>query len=168
MTMIRLQRFRGLACAACFLVAGAGEPAAAQATSQGALPEAIRQCMTVRNSVERLACYDTAAARLAAGVTSQATPEEMFGIQAQHNRTQPAAAPERAEVTSIEARVARLRETKDGSVLIDLDNGQVWRQEDSATLLLKVGDVVTISRGALKSFRLSTPTKRSARVKRIR
>jgi hypothetical protein len=124
--------------------------------------------MTVSNSLERLACYDTAATQLAAGLDSQPTAEQMFGIPAQQNRPEASGAPARQELTSIEARVVRLRESRNGVLLIDLDNGQVWRQEDSVTLLLDVGDVVTISRGALKSFRLTTPTRRATRVKRIR
>jgi hypothetical protein len=52
-------------------------------------------------------------------------------------------------------------------VLITLDNGQVWRQVDSSSLRLRVGDAIEIERASFGSFMLQkTGSKRSMRVSR--
>jgi hypothetical protein len=146
--------------ACCFAVTASAQDAP---SSSAALPQSIRRCIDIDQDLERLACYDAAASRPAERRSSQATAEQSFG--AAPGRTDPKRG---EEVSSIQARVAALRERADGSLVIELENGQAWSQEEVTTLLLKVGDVVTISRGALRSYRLVTPTRRSARVKRIR
>ena len=133
----------------------------------------LKTCAAIESSGERLACYD----RLARGAqtrpaeSSEAvqTPEQMFGIRGQIVRkADPQEPAERAKLTSISAHVTSLAKAADGSLIIVLDNGQTWRQEDSVPLLLETGDEVTISRGALASFRLSTPAHRTGRVIRVR
>jgi hypothetical protein len=56
----------------------------------------------------------------------------------------------------------------DGSAVLTLDNGQVWRQLSGGQLLIKVGDEVEINRAALGSFQMKVPTGRTAKVKRVR
>lgn len=52
-------------------------------------------------------------------------------------------------------------------MLITLDNGQVWKQVDSSSLRLRVGDAVEIERASLGSFMLKKQgSKRSMRVSR--
>jgi hypothetical protein len=88
---------------------------------------------------ERLACYDRTIERL--------SPE--------------AAAP-------VSARITALRHDASGALVIDLDNGQQWRQTSgSSSPLLEVGHEVTITRAALNSFRMSTPSGRALKVKRV-
>jgi hypothetical protein len=55
-----------------------------------------------------------------------------------------------------------------GAVVLELDNGQTWRQAGTEDLLVRTGDTVKISRAALGSFWLVTPANRGARVKRVR
>ena len=75
---------------------------------------------------------------------------------------------EREELTSVSARVTGLRHDASGALVIDLDNGQQWRQTTSASSpLLEVGHEVTITRAALNSFRMSTPSGRALKVKRV-
>ena len=148
--------------------------AAARVSAEETVPLAsLKTCAAIDSSGERLACYD----RLARGpqaspnearVTAE-TPEQMFGIRGQIVRKgDPQQPAERAQLTSISAQVTSLGKAADGSLIIVLDNGQTWRQEDSVPLLLETGDEVTISRGALASFRLSTPAHRTGRVIRLR
>lgn len=57
-----------------------------------------------------------------------------------------------------------------GNIVVVLDNGQVWRQTDSASLPpVRVGDAVTIQRGILGSFRMTfVKQRRTVEVKRFR
>ena len=54
-------------------------------------------------------------------------------------------------------------------LLLTLDNGQRWKQTDSGSLRLKVGEQVYVERGALSSFFVSKEgVNRRLRVKRIK
>ena len=75
----------------------------------------------------------------------------------------------REELAQISGKVTSLRQTADGIMLLELDNGQVWRQQDSAVkLLINNGDTVTIGRAALGTFRIADKTGRFARFRRVR
>lgn len=144
-------------------------------SAEVSVPPELVACATVKRSAERLACYDQSMGRLLAGeVDSTHTApahESMFGAKTSLTpATQPEQAPmQREELSSLTARITALHSDAEGRNIFELDNGQTWRQTSGSTvLLLKVGDVVTISRAALGSFRLATPTGRTAKVSRTR
>ncbi|HEY7638397.1 MAG TPA: hypothetical protein VH814_01635 [Steroidobacteraceae bacterium] len=147
--------------------------ATAAHASADAVPPALRACTTVKKSSERLACYDQAIARLssdseAAADAPEHSAEATFGASASH-RDVSAQPIEREELASITAHVSALTHDGSGALVIDLDNGQQWRQTGgSSTPLLEVGHEVTITRAALSSFRMSTPSGRPLKVKRVR
>jgi hypothetical protein len=149
-------------------------PATDAAEASDPVPASIRTCATVKKNAERLVCYDQAVERLSSGqADTAATPpsaESMFGVAASGSRPASTTKPmEREELAAVTAHVSALRSTAEGLHVIDLDNGQTWRQiSGSTTLLLQVGDEVTIARGALNSFRLATPSGRVAKVSRVR
>jgi hypothetical protein len=68
------------------------------------------------------------------------------------------------------AKVTELSKLPNGGLLLTLDNGQMWQQKTSDLgLRVKVGDQVTIKRGVLNSFLLtSTTNKGSMRVARVK
>jgi hypothetical protein len=140
----------------------------------GPLPEPLLNCATIKRSSERLACYDRAVEVLSSGSadatsTFQPSPEAMFGTISSDPRATTSSRPEREELSSVTARITSLKRDGTGMHVIELDNGQAWHQlSGSRTLLLEEGDTVTISRAAFNSFRLSTPSGRTAKVKRIR
>jgi len=73
-----------------------------------------------------------------------------------------------AALPSIDAHIARLSVTQSGQATFTLDNGQVWRQLASeGDMLAKPGDLVTISRGAFRSYWLELKSKRGCKVTRI-
>jgi hypothetical protein len=67
---------------------------------------------------------------------------------------------------SIKAVVDRLTEDRLGNVYVVLDDGQTWTFTDSDQQL-RPGDSVTIKRAALGSFLMTTPSRRSYRVRRL-
>ena len=75
----------------------------------------------------------------------------------------------REELREIKGVVTSLRRADDGMIVLELDNGQVWRQQDAdATLTIETGDAVTVMRASLGTFRIADKRGRSARFKRVR
>jgi hypothetical protein len=146
--------------------------AAAFAEEPSRVPAEIAACAAIRQNSERLACFDRAVVHLESGDAADASKpapsaQDMFGMKASTPSVEPARKLERAQVDEIKAKVKTVRQAGDG-VILELDNGQTWRQiSGSSTLLLKNGDEVKIMRGALSSFNLTTPSGRIAKVKRV-
>jgi hypothetical protein len=140
---------------------------AAEATET--LPEPIRACAAMRNDIERLACYNKAVAHIESGSTAPSA-ENMFGAS---TAIAPAQKNEREakgeELKQITGTVVSLSRSKSGLVTLSLDNDQIWHQEDAdVTLIVEIGDSVTISRASLGTFRLTDKRGRSSRFKRLR
>jgi hypothetical protein len=135
-----------------------------------AVPQALRACSAVKKNSERLACYDQAIEHLSsdsAAAVPERSAEASFGASSSRGN-EPAQAIEREELTSVSAHVTALSHDASGALVIDLDNGQQWRQTSgSGSPLLEIGHEVTITRAALSSFRMSTPSGRVLKVKRV-
>ena len=164
-----MNMLRAILLSAAVLASGAN----AQAEEPSRLPPDIAICASIDTNSERLACFDAAVMRLESSHAADAampparSPEDMFGMQASTPKPAKERKTERAQVEAIAAKITKLRQANDG-VIMELDNGQTWRQvSGSSTLLLKEGDEVKIMRGALSSFNLRTPTGRIAKVKRV-
>ncbi len=159
--------FRSCALIAAVLLNGTNVRAEAPA----AVPPALLACAGVKKNSERLVCYDQEIERLSSDSGGAAAParsaEAMFGASSvPGNATAPTI--EREELTSVSARVKALGHDASGALVIDLDNGQQWRQTSGPSFaLLEVGHEVTITRAALNSFRMSTPSGRALKVKRV-
>jgi hypothetical protein len=136
------------------------------------LPSAIEACASLRRDGERLACYDRAVAAVRTGEASPAPPtaENMFGANAETVQSSANSRDvKREELQQISGSVTSLRYTNDGMMVLELDNGQVWRQQDQdVRLSVSQGDPVTISRASLGTFRIGDKTGRFARFKRVR
>jgi hypothetical protein len=64
--------------------------------------------------------------------------------------------------------VTKIAQRPRGELVMTLDNGQVWVQNEAAAYFpLKAGDKVEISVGMLDSYVLWAPFKRSTKVTRI-
>lgn len=150
--------------AAALLGAGVAHSAA------DAIPPALRACASVKNNSERLACYDQTIEHLSsdsAAAVPERSAEASFGASSRRG-AEPAQTIEREELTSVSAHVTALSRDASGALVINLDNGQQWRQTSgSSSPLLEIGHEVTITRAALNSFRMSTPSGRALKVKRV-
>jgi len=145
----------------------------AAAAEEQRVPAEIRACAAIRSKSERLACFDQAVAFLSADQKegqTQAAPsaEAMFGMKASTPAAEEAEQKtERAQIEAITAKIKKLSYGGDGAIF-ELDNGQTWLQiSSSGSLLVKSGDEVKITRGALSSFNLKTPSGRVIKVKRV-
>ncbi len=141
------------------------------------LPVALAACRAEKDDAQRLACYDREAAK--AGEQSAASPaateaagpqspEEKFGYRGVLAREEQ----ERAKVAALEqleATVTEIARRGDGAMVMTLDNGQVWAQNrPDAFFRLKVGERVKIEPAALGSYMMIGPSKRTARVTRVK
>jgi len=134
------------------------------------LPAHFKTCVSIRRDAERLACFDKAVAQLQGG-TEAAPPsaENMFGANTDLAAGKANREVEREELQEIRGVVTSLRRVDDGMIVVELDNGQVWRQQDAdATLTITTGDAVTIMRASMGTFRIADKRGRSARFKRVR
>jgi hypothetical protein len=133
---------------------------------------ALRACAVIGAESERLACYDALARRSAPRETrapapqraepaAQSPPREAFGLySAEHPAVQ-------LTTQSVAARVVRVSANPGGRPIVELEGGQRW-ELDEPDALLAAGDPVSIRRAALGSFLMTTPAKRTHRVRRLR
>jgi len=141
------------------------------ASAADVLPEHIKACISLRRDSERLACFDRAVVQIQNGTDAPPiSAENMFGANGDVTATEEAQREiKREELRQITGVVASLRHVDDGMILLALDNGQVWRQQDrDVTLTIDTGDTVTVLRASLGTFRIADKRGRSARFKRVR
>jgi len=154
---------------------------AALAGTEAPVPaSALQGCAAISTPGERLACYDQLAGRASnpptasvpgaapqpspgvAGPASPAPPPKgSFGL---YHAEHPAAPPPAASLT---AKVVGIGATASGRPTVALEGGQLW-ELDGPDPLLANGDSVTIQRAAFGSFVMTTPTRRTHRVHRVR
>jgi len=138
----------------------------------------LKACASIGGSTERLACFNHLAERAGPSLISPSAapvgavappvsepspivvPKESFGLHAAEHPAPPKAEP------SHTAKIVGLGTTNTGRPTVTLEGEELW-QLDAADPLLAQGDSVIITRGALGSFLLTTPTGRTHRVQRI-
>lgn len=162
--------------------------------AQSGMAERLAACSQERDDALRLACYDREAAQLAVA-RQQATPadasvntntpeskaesqsgsaEDGFGVYGSEVARQRGAQGSKAEGSKTDTKLKRLTATVTavsqrprGELVVTLGNGQVWLQKTPESYFpIKIGDEVSITRGALNSFYLAAAS-RSTQVTRI-
>ena len=104
------------------------------------LPGPLAACAAMMHDAERLACHDRAVAAL-----------------------------ESEELKQFSGSVTSMRRGDDGMILLTLDNGQVWHQEDgNSTLFIEPRDQVTVERASFGTFRITDKRGHSAGFKRLK
>jgi hypothetical protein len=170
---------------AAILFAGFGLGAFALAgtdTSQVSVPMSVlKKCAGIEEQLKRLACYDQVAERpagsnastvstpSAAPVASVApsapaavAPKQAFGLYSVEHP-----APPPPPESTITARVISLGSNSRGRITVTLEGDQVW-ELDNADPVLAAGETVSVKRGTLGSFILTTAAGRIHRVHRVR
>jgi len=153
--------------------------------AQSAAPssKALAACVKISDGAERLACYDKLAGRSAAPsavppaaapvssptsspasaqAASSASTSQIFGLYSAEHPKPPAFS------RTLEARVVGLGQSADGRMTVRLEGGGLWELLEERDPLLAVGDKVSVRRAALGSYLMSTPTRRTHRVRRLR
>jgi hypothetical protein len=149
-------------------LAVAGLMAGAPGLAADAQVEAGRQCALVKDSLQRLVCYDRVfqvstasvpppAPRLAEPAAAPAIAVAPGAAAALGDevvqRKERTGKPE--EPASLEANITALKETRQDVVRMTLDNGQIWQQMDmSSVFQVTVGDTVRIEKGKMGGYRL--------------
>jgi hypothetical protein len=153
-------------------------------TAENAVDRLVN-CVDVKDSRDRLACFDREVAPLANARPRPVVPERpqpqvvqsppiapaprTFGEEQLQPKARPA---ETADDQTLHARIERLRKVTASDFIVYLDNGQAWKHQDVALgEYLREGEAITISRAALGSYRLTRDAGKSKnwiRVTRIR
>jgi hypothetical protein len=155
----------------------------------------LAHCHAIAGRDERLSCYEALTeAALSAAVTppgvstgSDASTVRAAGVSGAPTAAAPPARPvepndpanfglsrhqleAHASVSgpaSIKTSVAQITEDRQHNITVVLDNGQTWVFIEPEPRL-RPGDTVTIKRASLGSFLMTTPSRRSYRVERVR
>ena len=143
-----------------------------------ALPESLRGCAAETDGPRRLSCYDREMARLSAPGAGQSpaaqalatpappVPAREFGLDEERLKKLKTPAPEPQALT---AHISAVSALPYGRQRLVLDNAQVWEQtEEDWGFAPQSGAAVTISRGVLGGFWMTTDGHKKVRVKRIR
>jgi hypothetical protein len=160
--------------------------AQAQAAEVSVPMSVLKKCADITEQLKRLACYDQVAERPAApmastapaapsaaaagAATTKAAPaapgaapaKETFGLYSVEHP-----APPPAVEALITAKVVSLGSNSRGHSTVTLEGDQVW-ELDGGDPLLRAGETVTVKRGTLGSFILTTAGGRLHRVHRVR
>jgi len=182
---------RGMLCIR-LLLALAGTMVIQQASAQ-TLPASVIACADETDVVNRLSCYDREVARFrksppAPAMRSESTPNPTpatgapiappatspvaaadFGMNGELRRKEGNATPQPEKPDSLTARVASISNRPTGEAIYSLESGQIWIEADTKPHVpLHTGEEVTIKRGVLGAFYLSSAEVRGLRVKRVR
>jgi hypothetical protein len=148
-------------------------------TAEPTVPKSVlKKCADIGEPLKRLACYDQVAERPVGAMAATGTPaarpsptstapeavptKQSFGLYSVEHP-----APPPVTEALISAKVFSLGSNSRGHGTVTLEGDQVW-ELDSADPVLAVGQTVTVQRGTLGSFILTTAAGRLHRVHRIR
>lgn len=137
--------------------------------AQNYITTALEKCRTETNALKRLVCYDEIESGTTNSVKAAPRPEintsQMASTAAVTEAIErPATAASEFgrehkqaindEVDTINATVSELNYSPRKEMIITFDNGQIWRQAESGSFQVKVGQRYYIKRGTLGAFYL--------------
>jgi hypothetical protein len=153
----------------------------AQAAEVSVPMRVLKKCADISEPLKRLACYDQVAERPAGSTAASASavspavspagtpaapspmpPKQSFGLYSVEHP-----APPPTVEALITAKVISLGSNSKGHATVTLEGDQVW-ELDTADPVLAAGQTVTVKRGTLGSFILTTAAGRLHRVHRVR
>jgi hypothetical protein len=125
--------------------------------------DAIKRCAQLKDSLERLVCFDKVAAGLGTATPAAAAPATAapatavpsLGAEALKKPSDLKKEKQNAP-TSLAANITRMQPTAQNVSRIWLDNGQAWQQEESSVRFeVRVGDAIQIRKGSLGGYQMS-------------
>ena len=139
-------------------------------------PDAFDLCAREQAATARLACFDRQMATRPAVMPERPTPPAAaasrdLGLTARQISTLHPERAKPAEVApaSIEAKVVRVIARRPLISAFELDNGQVWEQNESLNnLRIRPQDTLSIREGMMGGFIMKAPDGQTLRVHRIR
>lgn len=139
------------------LIFGDGNPALGDDT----VSDRMRTCATEANEAKRLACYDSAIGRSQRSEDVGVTGQLLRSKRRQAGLTE-------APPQDLSAKVVSVVQPPLGKLVVTLDNGQVWAQQEVLDFPLQVGDVITVKHGLLGAMWMSNGHRHlETRVQRI-
>lgn len=125
-------------------------------------------CASIARSTERLACYDRAfppSEQARAAIARQAI--EDFGMPARLASGPGQAGEDTAD--RIEAKVVKVEYLASGERTLDLDNGQRWHVTEATSRgHLREGDGISVRKGVMGNYLLTTSAGVGLRARRVR
>lgn len=153
-------------------------PATAHAADkESATVRALTECRAITDAGARLACYDRAAAALAAAVASgqavvldregvQRTKRALFGFQLPRVGLF-GSDDDRPEFQRIETIVARVVPLGYGKYEFVLEDGARWQSTDTVPFAPRSGSKIRISKAALGSYFINIDGRRGVKGRRV-
>jgi hypothetical protein len=143
----------------------------AGATATVAAADPAHPCARIADPAKRLACYDQAFP-LAPGVLEQARElaRAAFGLdRGKDVPRNPGQSQEEADPDRVQGKVAKVTHGNAGQRVITLDGGQTWMTTESVSAAqMRPGDTVTLRKGLMGNYILTTQGGGVVRVKRVR
>jgi hypothetical protein len=143
---------------------GAAATAPAAPAAQASPPPAAAPAAAAGSASAPAAPAAPAAAAAAPVPAPAAAPPaspKSFGLyEAEHPKPPPVS-------RTLTSRVVSVSQSAGGPMTVTLEGGASWQLLDDGDVLLTAGDTVTITRAAFGSYLMSTPTKRTHRVRRL-
>lgn len=171
-------------CATVLAALAFGSPALAQERSKPAPPpspelfEALEACRTISDAGQRLACYDSTAAKLSAAVDAKQivviedkevkkTKRSLFGFRLPDLSIFGGKDNDSEEDKTLVTTIKGLGKAAGGRWNIAIPEGAVWQTTEAMSINPAVGDALEIKTGALGGYFLKVRNKRAVRAKRI-
>jgi len=140
--------------------------------------EAVVNCWALASDSERLACYDSSVAALAAArekedivvadrATIRETKKGLFGFTLPKLKLFGGAERDSDDVKEIDSTITAVRDTADGLAIFTLADGARWKQTDGGATFAKPGIGIRIKRGTLGSYLASIDKGAFIRVVRL-
>ena len=127
---------------------------------------ALDACIAIPQDAQRLKCYDGLYRPDGIGVSTIPSAAQDFG-QEQIDRNNPTAQ-SKQQLTELTSTVTKIGHNSRNALVFYLDNDQAWHQTSPKAFTIREADNVTIRRGRMGGYILTTERGGSTRVKRLR
>ncbi len=139
----------------------------AVSAKETSLTEKIQFCSEINKDKKRLSCFDQLSKKQPEVAKVGLTTQEVDSFAKEHvKKTEEELA---KEINSISLTISKVSKTLRGELKITFSNGQKWQQKDSIRMKLKIGEKVSLHKGAFGSVYLQKESgNKRIKVKRLK